>query len=85
MTFKLSFTPEAASVLRTFREVEDPKLNKVRKCLGLLETNPRHPSLQTHEFTSLTGPAGEKVFEVYVENGTPDAWRVFWYYGPQPG
>ena len=51
----------------------------------MLETNPRHPGLATHEFSSLSGPAGEKVFEEYVESRTPGAWRVFWYYGPEPG
>ena len=29
--------------------------------------NPRHPGLQTHEFTSLKGPRGEKVFEAYAQ------------------
>lgn len=85
MRFKLSFTPEAASVLKRLEADRDPKLKKVRKTLGLLETNPRHPGLSTHEFTSLSGPAGEKVFEAYVEDQTPGAWRVFWYYGPRPG
>lgn len=85
MSFKLSFTREAASVLKKLGTEEDAKLKKVRKALGLLEINPRHPSLATHEFTSLSGPAGEKVFEAYVENRTPGAWRIFWYYGPDPG
>lgn len=85
MTFTLTFTPEAASVLRRLKSENDPKLKKIQKTLGLLETNPRHPGLATHEFTSLSGPAGEKVFEAYVENRTPGAWRVFWYYGPKPG
>ncbi|HEX8362027.1 MAG TPA: hypothetical protein VF613_18055 [Longimicrobium sp.] len=85
MAFALTFTPEAASVLRELEARNAPKLKKVRKTLALLETNPRHPGLSTHEFTSLSGPAGEKVFEAYVENRTPGAWRVFWYYGPRPG
>ncbi|MQA92363.1 MAG: hypothetical protein GEU90_19405 [Gemmatimonas sp.] len=85
MRFKLSFTPEAASVLKRLETENNPKLKKVQKALGLLETNPRHPGLSTHEFTSLAGPAGEKVFEAYVESRTPGAWRVFWYYGPTRG
>ncbi|MEX1181991.1 MAG: hypothetical protein WEF86_02065 [Gemmatimonadota bacterium] len=85
MAFRLSFTPEAASVLRELNVRNDAKLKKVRKALGLLETNPRHPGLATHEFTSLSGPHGEKVFEARVENRTPGAWRIFRYYGPQPG
>ncbi len=85
MPFALTFTPEAASVLKELEARNAPKLKKVRKTLALLESNPRHPGLSTHEFTSLSGPAGEKVFEAYVENRTPGAWRVFWYYGPRPG
>jgi len=53
--------------------------------MGLLASNPRHHSLQTHEFTSLKGPQGEKVFEAYAEQSTPAAYRVFWYYGPAKG
>lgn len=57
---------------------------QVVKCLSLLEANPRHPGLKTHEFTSIEHPykKGEKVFEAYVQNRTPGAYRVFWCYGP---
>ena len=55
----------------------------VVKAIRFLAADPRHPSLQTHEFTSLKGPAGEKVFEAYAEQATPAAYRIFWYYGPQ--
>jgi len=82
--FELIFTPQANSDLR---EIEnDPSkrdiLKAVRKTLGLMETSLRHPSLNTHEFTSLKGPNGEKVFEAYVQQKTPAAYRIFWYYGP---
>ena len=57
---------------------------QVVKCLDLLSTNARHPGLQTHEFTSIEHPyeAGEKVFEAYVQQKTPGAYRLFWCYGP---
>ncbi len=84
MTFRLLFTREAAANLE--RVDSDPGLAKrakaVRKCLALLESNPRHPGLQTHEFRSLEGPAGEKVLEAYAEQKTPAAYRIFWRYGP---
>jgi hypothetical protein len=57
----------------------------VKKTLKLLARDPRYPSLQTHEFASLRGPNGEKVFEAYAEQRTPAAYRVFWYYGPSKG
>lgn len=50
-----------------------------------IETNLRHPSLNTHEFRSLKGPNGEKVFEAYAQQKTSGAYRVFWYYGPERG
>jgi hypothetical protein len=42
----------------------------------------RHPSLQTHEYTSLSGLIGEKVFEAYAQNNVSGAYRIFWHYGP---
>jgi hypothetical protein len=54
----------------------------VLKTLGLMETNLRHPSLNTHEFEELTKKYGEKIFEAYAENRTPAAFRIFWKYGP---
>ena len=49
----------------------------------LLE-NPRHPGLQTHEYHSKEHPydSAGKVFEAYVQNQTPGAYRLFWCYGP---
>lgn len=60
---------------------------QVVKCLSLLESNPRHPGLQTHEFTSIENPfdKGEKVWEAYVQHKTPGAYRLFWCYGPERG
>ena len=57
---------------------------QVTKCVRLLADNPRHPGLQTHEFTSIEHPSepGGKVFEAYVQNRTPGAYRLFWCYGP---
>ncbi len=59
-------------------------LKQVQKTLNLLANNPRHPGLQTHEYNVIPNPhaPGEKVFEAYVQNQTPGAYRVFWCYGP---
>jgi plasmid stabilization system protein ParE len=82
---ELRFTPQADADLRELENdpAQKKRLQAIRKCLGLLETNLRHPSLNTHEFHSLQGPAGEKVFEAYAQQQTPGAYRVFWYYGPE--
>jgi hypothetical protein len=84
MNRKLRFTPEAAAILEELEKHPQQQglLKQVRKTLSLLETNPRHPSLQTHKFKSLRGPNGEEVFEAYVQQHTPGAYRVFFYYGP---
>lgn len=72
------------------------KKNKASKAEGLYKqvaktlsylTNPRHPGLHTHEYDSLQHPYEKdgKVFEAYVQNRTPGAYRVFWCYGPNTG
>jgi hypothetical protein len=58
-------------------------LKAVRKYLGFLQTDVPHPSLNVHEFRSLKGPNGEKVFEAFAHQKTRGAYRVFWYYGPK--
>lgn len=82
--FELQFTEQANDDLRQLEN--NPSLKKrlkaVNKALGYLETNPRHPGLNTHKYTSLQGPLGEEVFEAYAENRTSAAYRIFWCYGP---
>ena len=60
---------------------------QVEKCVRLLLENPRHPDLHTHEYASIEHPydTREKVFEAYVQNRTPGAYRLFWCYGPGKG
>lgn len=62
-----------------------PRLRKVRKALAQLELDPRHPGLNSHPFQTLYGPLGETIWESYIENQTPGAWRIWWYYGPEQG
>lgn len=82
MKFKLKFTSEAKNSLESLKKDDPKKHKKVLKTLGLMEVNLRHPSLNTHKYNSISGPNGEEVLEAYVENKTPAAFRVFWYYGP---
>ena len=83
--FEILQTDQARQQLARLRE--DRALQKryraVTKAIRFLAADPRHSSLQTHQFTSLKGPGGEKVFEAYAEQSTPAAYRVFWYYGPE--
>lgn len=86
-TFELLFTEEADQQLTMLEEAADKasKLKKVHKALGFLETNPKHPGLNSHKYSSLSGVNGEDVWDSYVENNTPSAWRIFWHYGPGSG
>ena len=61
---------------------EAGRYRQALKTIELLGTNPRHPSLNTHKFRSLAGPEGEEVFEAYVQNRTPGAYRVLFHLGP---
>lgn len=87
MTFELLFTDEAERNLTALSGDKGlaKRLNAVRKALGQLETNPRHPGLHTHKYHSLSGPPGEEVFEAYAESDTPAAYRIFWCYGSGRG
>ncbi len=82
--FELIFTERANEDLTKLENDKGLKkrLKAVNKALGYLEINPKHPELNTHEFTSLSKRYGIKVYEAYTENNTPAAYRIFWYYGP---
>jgi len=82
--FRLRFSLEAKTVLLSLQDnaTFETKLKRVRVCLKRLEQDPRQASLHAHKYRSLSGPNGEEVWEVYVENNTPSAWRVWYWYGP---
>ena len=60
MRIELLYTPEAWAQLGELEK--DPSKTRawraIRKTLALLETDLRHPSLNTHKFSSLRGPGG---------------------------
>ena len=68
--YKLKFTDIAHSNLKDLEENRNfhKRLKSVRKALGYLEKNPRHPSLHTHKYESLTREFGIEIFEAYAEN-----------------
>lgn len=84
MTFTVLFTKQASSDLDEQEQDRGllKRLKAVRKALAYLETNPKHPSLNTHKYESLSEPGVVEVFEAYAENKTPAAYRIFWRYGP---
>lgn len=85
MIFRLLFQAEPHETLRILAAEDEKKFAKVQKTLGLMQSNLRHPGLHTHKNDSRSGANGEEIFEAYVENHTPGAYRVFWHYGPGQG
>lgn len=83
-SFRLLYTDEARRVIEDLdKPAYAAKLKKVKKALRLLrDIGPAHPGLNSHKYHSLTGPNGEDVWESYVENRPPGAWRIWWIYGP---
>ena len=84
MKFVLLFTESAEADLSRIKHGTylKKRFKAVSRALKYLSENPRHPSLNTHEFTSLKGPGKEKIYEAYAENNTPGAYRIFFFYGP---
>lgn len=84
--FKLKFTETAIKELAAIANAPAKKglCKQIKKSLGYLQTNPKHPSLNTHAYDAIEHPfnAKEKVFEAYAQNKTPSAYRIFWCYGP---
>lgn len=82
--FGIFLTDEARKQLEELKADKglEKRYKAVTKAMRFLSSNPRHKSLKTHEFTSLKGPKGEKIFEAYAEQSTPAAYRIFWFYGP---
>ncbi|MFH1352841.1 MAG: hypothetical protein ABIH68_04610 [bacterium] len=87
MKFILNFTESAEEQLKNLKRDKGLQERKkaVDKALRFLQTNPRHPSLQTHKYETLKGPGDEPVFEAYAEQNTPAAYRIFFYYGSIKG
>jgi hypothetical protein len=82
--YKLRYATQADQALKALESNlgQLGKLKKVRKALRHLETNPRHPGLHSHPYESFPVDRNVKVWDSYVENKTPGAWRIFWRYGP---
>lgn len=83
MQFKLKFSNQAKLKIKQLEKDKSKKglIKQVMRVLGFMETNLKHPSLNTHKFDGISCALGE-VFETYAQNRTPGAYRIFWTYGP---
>jgi len=82
MAAKLSFAFDARDQLKVLAVRNTRVYKKVLKCLARLEQNPKHPALHSHRYESLDQIYSQRMWESYVENRTPGAYRLFWHYGP---
>jgi len=84
MRRRLLLTSESTAQLQELADnpAQAGLYKQVRKTLGLLELDPRHPGLKTHQYHSRRGKKGEPIWEAYVQNNTSGAYRLFFHYGP---
>jgi hypothetical protein len=83
--YKLKFSTEASNQYQALvagGKATAQKLKKVQRALGRIEEDPRYPGLNSHQYENFPGAPDVKVWDSYVENNTPSAWRIFWMYGP---
>lgn len=82
--FKIYLTQEAQNQYQALKKNKglQKRFKALKKTLILLKDNPRHPGLNTHEYSQLSKTMGMKIFEAYAEQNTPAAYRIFWYYDP---
>ncbi len=62
------------------REPRQGLLKQIIKTIKFLRENPRHPSLHTHKNQQLSNLHDLDIFQVYVQNYTPGAYRIFFIY-----
>ena len=82
--YKLAKLPQ--QVIITLQKIAEnpPKEGlelKIKLALIKLLHNPHHNSLSSHRFLSLDKKYAKKIWESYVENHCPGAYRLFWYFG----
>ena len=79
-TFQLKITQNAKKEIEDI--LNDPSKKglqkQLKKSLGFLRENPKYPSLKSHPFNEIDGV---KVWTSYVQNNTPNAYRILWQYG----
>ena len=66
-----------ARFLSQAKRLPEGVYRQLKKQVLLLEQNPRHPSLKTHQFKNAIGNFGARIFEGYVNK----QYRFTWQYG----
>ncbi len=86
MAFALVESEKVTKTIADLKVTDQRKYKKVVRCLAKLAQDPSYPGLASHRYEVIKNPYGdEDIWESYVENDTPSAWRVWWFYGPDRG
>jgi hypothetical protein len=85
MPFRIDFARGASEQLASLKLLMPKKHKRAIRCIAQIESDPRHPGLRSHRYSDYDEVFGQKIWESYVENHTPGAYRVFWHYGPDDG
>lgn len=82
MIYKIEVADSALEDLEKIKKSHKAEIlrKKIKNKIELLKQNPKHSSLNSHEYTSLSKRYGVKIFGIYIENKTPGAYRLFWHY-----
>lgn len=84
-TFELCWTQTAESQVHAIQKDKSKAglIKQLKKALRHLSENPGHPGLSSHPLKGLDEMFGQKIFTSYVQNNTPQAYRILWFYGPK--
>jgi hypothetical protein len=84
VAFKLGFGPSAVAELTRLSLDSGEKVHEkaVKKALGQLERDPRHPGLHTHKLAGVRCPHNQDVWQAYAQNNRPGAYRITFCYPP---
>ena len=82
----VDLAPDVDNWLRCAKETPwlESRFKKARKAIKILrEVGPSHPGFHTHPMDHLKGPDGVTIWNSYVENAAPNAWRMYWIWAPE--
>jgi hypothetical protein len=84
-SFELFFLDSTQEQIKKIEADRSKKglIQQIKKALRHLIQNPAHPGLKSHPMKSFDEIYGVKVFSSYVQNNTPQAYRILWSYGPK--
>ncbi len=83
--YKLQITSELKELLKLLSQnpAKAGLEYQLKAAITKIAHDPRYKGLNSHKYESLNERYGQEIWESYVQNNTPGAWRLFWFYGPE--